>query len=258
MCSVSVVTTKLVSTAIDDRVDYLSKVRGKEESVYDKVVRQFRELEKNADKYFDNLDAVEEMCHQAKKDAQRFRLKAEADKELLKRDAAVRAKLYSSVTEMKEKLNRMDIKEEPTCPIEEKMPEAAENAHRLTVTGRVSRYVRIGCALVFDAVAVYTLFRFTHPYFFKSLRRALKRRWAHRSALDVKRNIDDRFINLVRVSRKNSYSNLSKSQWVWSEVFSWKNEPWAESRCKKWHQKEPNPDTFRGNEVYVLKSEFKR
>ena len=166
MCSVSVVTTKLVSTAIGDRVDYLSKVRGKEESVYDKVVREFRELEKNADKYFDNLDAVEEMCHQAKKDAQRFRLKAEADKELLKRDAAVRAKLYSSVTEMKEKLNRMDIKEEPTCPIEEKMPEAAENAHRLTVTGRVRRYVRIGCALVFDAVAAYTLFKFTQPCFF--------------------------------------------------------------------------------------------
>ena len=39
---------------------YPSKVRGKEESVYDKVLRQFRELEKNADKYFDNLDAVEE------------------------------------------------------------------------------------------------------------------------------------------------------------------------------------------------------
>ena len=30
---------------------YPSKVRGKEESVYDKVLRQFRELEKNADKY---------------------------------------------------------------------------------------------------------------------------------------------------------------------------------------------------------------
>ena len=67
MCSVPLVTTKLVSTAIDDRVDYLSKVRGKEESVYDKVVREFRELEKNADKYFDNLDAVEEMCTKQKK-----------------------------------------------------------------------------------------------------------------------------------------------------------------------------------------------
>ena len=102
MCSVSVVTTKLVSTAIDDRVDYLSKVRGKEESVYDKVVREFRELEKNADKYFDNLDAVEEMCYQAKKKkyAETFRLKAEAVKEILKKDAAVRVKLYSTVIEM--------------------------------------------------------------------------------------------------------------------------------------------------------------
>ena len=142
--------------------------------------------------------------------------------------------------------------------------------------------------------------------FSKSLRRALKKRWAHHSvreqkayerspffcelhraskkkeedpcflilikkiqALDVKRysrqwlvwvfflkanplvsllfsrNIDDRFINLVRVSRKNSYSNISKPQWVGIEVFSWKNAPWAERRCK-WHQKEPNPDALRG------------
>ena len=48
-------------------MEYSSKVRGKEESVYDKVAREFRELEKNADKYFDNLDAVEEMCTKQKK-----------------------------------------------------------------------------------------------------------------------------------------------------------------------------------------------
>ena len=66
-CSVSVVTTKLVSTAIGGRMEYSSKVRSKEESVYDKVAREFRELEKNADKYFDNLDAVEEMCTKQKK-----------------------------------------------------------------------------------------------------------------------------------------------------------------------------------------------
>ena len=161
-CSVSVITAKLVSAAIGSRMEYSSEVRGKEESVYDKVAREFRELEKNADKYFDNLDAVEEMCYKAKKDAQRFRLKAEADKELLKREAAVRAKLYSSVLEMKVR----PIKEEPTCSSEEKMPEAAENAQRLTVTGRVCRYVKIGCALVFDAVAAYGLFKLTQPYFF--------------------------------------------------------------------------------------------
>ena len=71
-CSVSVVTTKLVSTAIGGRMEYSSKVSGKEETVYDKVVKEFRELEKNADKYFDNLDAVEEICYQAKKTRKDF------------------------------------------------------------------------------------------------------------------------------------------------------------------------------------------
>ena len=70
-CSGSVVTAKLVSTAIGSRMEYSSEVRGKEESVYEKVAREFRELEKNADKYFDNLDAVEEMCYQAKKNKMR-------------------------------------------------------------------------------------------------------------------------------------------------------------------------------------------
>ena len=101
-CSVSVITAKLVSSAIGSRMEYSSEVRGKEESVYDKVAREFRELEKNADKYFDNLDAVEEMCYQAKKEknAETFRLKAEAVKEIFKKDAAVRVKLYSTVIEM--------------------------------------------------------------------------------------------------------------------------------------------------------------
>ena len=85
--SVSEVTTKLASTAVGGRMEYSSKAPGKEESVYDKVVKEFRELEKNADKYFGNLDAVEEMCYQTKKDAERFRLEAEVVKEILKRGA---------------------------------------------------------------------------------------------------------------------------------------------------------------------------
>ena len=85
--SVSEVTTKLASTAVGGRMEYSSKAPGKEESVYDKVVKEFRELEKNVDKYFGNLDAVEEMCYQTKKDAERFRLEAEVVKEILKRGA---------------------------------------------------------------------------------------------------------------------------------------------------------------------------
>ena len=30
------------------------------------------------------------------------------------------------------------------------MPKATENVQRLTVTGQMCRYVKIGCALVFD------------------------------------------------------------------------------------------------------------
>ncbi|XP_020611647.1 protein mesh-like isoform X3 [Orbicella faveolata] len=60
-------------------------------------------------------------------------------------------------------------------------------------------------------------------------------------------NIEDRFISLVRVSRKSSGSNVSQSQWVWSDVFAWKNMPWANDRCSKWHLKEPSPDKLTGD-----------
>ncbi|XP_068694477.1 uncharacterized protein [Montipora foliosa] len=60
-------------------------------------------------------------------------------------------------------------------------------------------------------------------------------------------NIEDRFINLVRVSRKGSGSNVSQSQWVWSDVFAWNNAPLANERCKKWHMKEPNPEEFKAD-----------
>lgn len=62
----------------------------------------------------------------------------------------------------------MDIKEE-TRPEEEKMPKEARNLSntmRVTLTGRVCRYVKIGCTFVFDAVAAYGLFKVTQPYFF--------------------------------------------------------------------------------------------
>ena len=39
---------------------------------------------------------------------------------------------------------------------------------------------------------------------------------------------------------------MSQAQWVWSDVFAWKNMPWANDRCSKWHLKEPNPDKFTG------------
>ena len=158
----------MFSTAINSRMESLCNVPDKKESTADKLERQFQELEKRADKYFDDLDEVEEMCQQAKEDVKRFELKAEAEKEIVKRDGLIQAKLYSSIKEMSEKLKRMEVKDQ-TRPAEEKMPtipEEAKNALRYTVTGRLCRYVKIGCVLVFDAVAAYGLFKLTQPYFF--------------------------------------------------------------------------------------------
>lgn len=159
----------MVSTAIKTRVESLCDVPDEEEGTIDKFERKFRELENRVDKYFDDLDEVEEMCKRAKEDVRRFHLKAEAEKQIVKRDGELQAKLYSSIKEMNDKLKRMEVKEE-TRPAEEKvpstMPEQARNALRYTVTGRLCRYVKIGCVLVFDAVAAYGLFELTQPYLF--------------------------------------------------------------------------------------------
>ncbi|XP_073243989.1 sushi domain-containing protein 2-like [Porites lutea] len=60
-------------------------------------------------------------------------------------------------------------------------------------------------------------------------------------------NIDDRYVNLVRVSRKQGGSSVSRAQWLWSDLFSWKNAPWAIRRCKVWYEQEPNPEEFRAD-----------
>ena len=151
-------------TAINSRMESLCDVHYKKESTIGKFEIHIQELQKRAQKYFDDLDAVEEMCQQAKEDVKRFQLEAEAEKEIAKRDGEIKSQLYSSVKEMSDKLKRMEVKEEAHSA-EEKMPEAAKNALRFTVTGRLCRYVKIGCALVFDAVAAYGLFKLTQPYF---------------------------------------------------------------------------------------------
>ena len=59
-----------------------------------RLQRQVCELEKRVDKYFQNLENVEEMCEEAKAEIKRFQLKADESKEIVKRDAEVQAKLF--------------------------------------------------------------------------------------------------------------------------------------------------------------------
>ena len=52
----------MVSTVTENRMQSSSAVPDEDESAVDRMIRQFRELEKRANKYFDDLDKVEEMC----------------------------------------------------------------------------------------------------------------------------------------------------------------------------------------------------
>ena len=61
----------VISESFVARASYLSDEK---ERQIDKLQRQFYELKKQCDKYFDDLDDVENMCKQAKKNMKTVRL----------------------------------------------------------------------------------------------------------------------------------------------------------------------------------------
>lgn len=137
------------------------------ESTTDRLQRQVCELENRVDKYLHNLENVEEMCEQARTDIKRFQVEANETKEIVKKDADVQPKLFSALSEMNEKVKRMEEKDATITPLEGKLPDAAtQNALRYTTSAQVRRYIKIGCALIFDTVAAYALCNLTKPLLF--------------------------------------------------------------------------------------------
>ena len=154
-------------TAVRDHLKSKSHSLNKQEGTADKLQRQLSELERRVDKYLDDLDNVEEMCKDVQAKVKRFQLRAEAKKEIVKKDAEIQAKLFSQMKGMQEKLKRMEVKDDHETPPEEKTPDASTiNALRYTTTARVCRFIKIGCTLVMDAVGAYALFKMTQPYLF--------------------------------------------------------------------------------------------
>ena len=154
-------------TAVRDHLKSESHSLNKQESTADKLQRQLSELERRVDKYFDELDNVEEMCKDVQAKVKRFQLRAEAKKEIVKKDAEIQAKLFSQMKGMQEKLKGMEVKDDHETPPEEKTPDASTiNALRYTTTAQVCRFIMIGCTLVMDAVGAYALFKMTQPYLF--------------------------------------------------------------------------------------------
>ena len=154
-------------SAVGNDLEPVHHLLDQKETTADRLQRQLCELEKRVDKYFVDLQKVEEMCELTQAHVKRFQLKAKEERKIVKKDAKIQAKLYSAVKEMKERVER--IKEEDATPHarEDKMPDAAtKNVLRYTISDRVGRYMKIGCALVFDSVAAYVLFKVTKPFFF--------------------------------------------------------------------------------------------
>ena len=160
-------TDKMNRAAVRDHLKSESYSVNKQQSTADKLQRQLSELERRVEKYFDDLDNFEEMCKDAQAKMKRFQLRAEAEKEIVKKDAEIQAKLFSQMKEMQKKLKRMEVKDDHETPPEEKTPDASTiNALRYTTSARVCRFIKIGCTLVLDAVGAYALFKMTQPYLF--------------------------------------------------------------------------------------------
>lgn len=90
-------TSQMDSSAAKDKVEYICHLPDEEKSsISSKIQRQFRELEKRVDKYFDDLDDVEDLC-KANFDIDRFQLKAKVEKEILRKDAGVQTELFQGL-----------------------------------------------------------------------------------------------------------------------------------------------------------------
>ena len=120
---------EMASIVSEDFVARASYPFNEKERPIQKFQRQFYELKKQCDKSFDNLDDIEDMRKQAKKNMTRFQLEAKAEKEIGKRDAQIHVRLFSALTNMNEKTKKAEG-EELKLP-KAKIPEAARGAYYL-------------------------------------------------------------------------------------------------------------------------------
>ena len=135
------------------------------ESATARLQQDLKELKKRVHEYRTHLVHVEEMFEETQVNIKRFRSKAEQQFKIVQRDAAREAKIMSHLTEMSKELEK--LKEKNSTPLRnaEEMPDAVKSAAKHTVAYKVMRYVKIGCILVLDSLATYTLFNITRPCF---------------------------------------------------------------------------------------------
>ena len=139
------------------------------ESRRERSQRELNELKNRLRKYQQHLNNVEEMYEETKEEIERIQKQTEHRREMVKNESAREARMMAKLTEMNEEFdkvkgeNKTEASDEVCQVILDK---SAKIAARHTTAYRVMRFVKIGCVLVLDSVAAYTLYHFTKPLLF--------------------------------------------------------------------------------------------
>ena len=132
------------------------------ESRRERSQRELNELKNRLRKYQQHFNNVEEMYEETKEEIERIQKQAEHRREMVKNESAREARMMAKLTEMNEEFDKVKG-ENKTAVRQVILDKSGKVAARHTTAYRVMRFVKIGCVLVLDSVAAYTLHHFTKP-----------------------------------------------------------------------------------------------
>lgn len=135
------------------------------ESRRERSQRELNELKNRLRKYQQHFNNVEEMYEETKEEIERIQKQAEHRREMVKNESAREARMMAKLTEMNEEFDKVKG-ENKTAVRQVILDKSGKVAARHTTAYRVMRFVKIGCVLVLDSVAAYTLYHFTKPLLF--------------------------------------------------------------------------------------------
>lgn len=135
------------------------------ESRRERSQRELNELKNRLRKYQQHLNNVEEMYEETKEEIERIQKQAEHRREMVKNESAREARMMAKLTEMNEEFDKVKG-ENKTTVRQVILDKSGKVAARHTTAYRVMRFVKIGCVLVLDSVAAYTLYHFTKSLLF--------------------------------------------------------------------------------------------
>lgn len=135
------------------------------ESRRERSQRELNELKNRLRKYQQDFNNVEEMYEETKEEIERIQKQAEHQRDMVKNESAREARMMAKLTEMNEEFDKVKG-ENKTAVRQVILDKSGKVAARHTTAYRVMRFVKIGCVLVLDSVAAYTLYHFTKPLLF--------------------------------------------------------------------------------------------